>query len=46
MGRPVDDVFKVFHEKRAQTYVFKELWAPNAKGLKHLNKVLGTLLCT
>ena len=29
-----------FHEKSAQTDCFKEMWIPNAKGLKHLNTVI------
>ena len=32
---------KVFHEKSAQTDFSKEMGVSNAKGLKHLNTVLG-----
>ena len=33
-------VLKVFYEKSAQSDVFKEVWVPILKGLKHPNNVL------
>ena len=36
---------KVFHDKFAQTDVSKEMWVPNAKGLKHLNTVIKGQCC-
>ena len=35
---------KICHEKSAQTDVSKEMWVPNAKGLKHLNTVILLLM--
>ena len=36
-------IFKVLHEKSAQTDHFKEMWVSIWKGLKHVNTVIRTI---